>query len=113
MERKTREKEDKKSTGYRYSISSLVEDINLARRAVRGHWSVESMHWHLDVTFREDYNTTADKTAAQNHNIIRKWCLSILKLAELSLSIKRLSLKKKRFAIGLRPVKFLEEVLSI
>lgn len=49
MERKTREKEDKKSTGYRYSISSLVEDINLARRAVRGHWSVESMHWHLDV----------------------------------------------------------------
>ena len=110
MERKVLEKE--KHTEYRYYISSFAEDINLASRAVRGHWSVESMHWHLDVTFREDYNTTADKTAAQNHNIIRKWCLSILKLAELSLSIKRLSLKKKRFAIGLRPVKFLEEVLN-
>ena len=113
MEHKVLEKEGEKHTEYRYFISSLPEDINLASRAVRGHWSVESMHWHLDVTFREDYNTTADKTAAQNHNIIRKWCLSILKLAELSLSIKRLSLKKKRFAIGLRPVKFLEEVLSI
>lgn len=112
MERRILEKEGGKPTEYRYFISSLPEDINLASRAVRGHWSVESMHWHLDVTFREDYNTTADKTAAQNHNIIRKWCLSILKLAELSLSIKRLSLKKKRFAIGLHPVKFLEEVLG-
>ena len=37
------------------------------------------MHWHLDVTFRKDANTTIDKTAAQNQNIIRKWCLSILK----------------------------------
>jgi len=112
MERKVLEKEGGQHTEHRYYISSLAEDINLASRAVRGHWSVESMHWHLDVTFREDYNTTSDKIPAQNYNIIRKWCLSILKLAELSLSIKRLSLKKKRFAIGLRPVKFLEEVLN-
>ena len=62
----------------------------------------------LMFTFREDYNTTSDKIPAQNHNIIRKWCLSILKLAELSLSMKRLSIKKKRIATGLRPVKFLE-----
>ncbi|MFR7848217.1 MAG: hypothetical protein ACLU8S_12070 [Coprococcus phoceensis] len=33
-------------------------------RAVRGHWSIESMHWHLDVTFREDANTTIDKIAS-------------------------------------------------
>ena len=57
---------NEKHTEYRYFISSLPEDINLASRAVRGHWSVESMHWHLDVTFREDYNTTAEKTGAQN-----------------------------------------------
>ena len=34
---------------------------------------LKSMHWHLDVTFKEDANHTLDKTAAQNHNIIRKW----------------------------------------
>lgn len=113
MECKTLEKEGERLTEYRYFISSLAEDTELASRAVRGHWSVESMHWHLDVTFREDYNTTADKTAAQNHNIIRKWCLSVLKLAELSLKNKRGSLKKKRFAISLNPIRFLEEVLSV
>ena len=37
------------------------------------------MHGHLDVTFREDANATIDKMAAQNLNIFRKWCLSILK----------------------------------
>ncbi len=113
MERKVLEKKGRQHTEYRYYISSIAEDINLASRAVWGHWSVESMHWHLDVTFREDYNITADKTAAQNHNIIRKWCLSVLKLAELSLKNKRLSLKKKRFAISLKPIKFLEEVLNV
>lgn len=66
----------------------------------------------LDVTFREDANTTIDKTAAQNQNIIRKWCLSILKMAELSTRTKRLSMKKKSFVISLQPVKFLEEVLN-
>ena len=38
----------------------------------KGHWAVESIHWHLDVTFQEGANTTLDKTAAQNQNIIRK-----------------------------------------
>ncbi len=70
------------------------------------------MHWHLDVTFKEDANTTIDKTAAQNHNIIRKWCLSILKITELSTRMKRLSMKKKRFVISLLPMKYLEEVLN-
>ncbi len=73
---------------------------------------MESMYWHLDVTFREDANTTIDKTAAQNHNIIRKWCLSILKMVELSTRTKHLSMIKKRFVISLQPIKFLEEVLN-
>ena len=95
---------------YQYYISSLSTDIETFRRAVRGHWSVESMHWHLDVTFREDANTTLDKQAAQNQNIIRKWSLSILKMIELMKS--ELSMKKKRLVISLHPIKYLEEVLS-
>ena len=39
------------------------------------------MHWQLDVTFKEDNNHTLDKIAAENQNIIRKWCLTALKQA--------------------------------
>ena len=75
-------KEGKKTKEYRYFISSLKTDIETVSQAIRGHWSIESMHWHLDITFREDADTTLDKQAAQNHNIIRKWSLSILKKTE-------------------------------
>ena len=84
MERKTIEKKGIKTVEYRYFISSLKVDIETFSRAVRGHWSIESMHQHLDVTFKEDANTTLDKQAAQNLNIIRKWCLSILKMMEIT-----------------------------
>ena len=60
MEKKRIEKAGKITYEYRYFISSLKTDINEVSRAVRGHWSIESMHWHLDVTFREDANTTID-----------------------------------------------------
>ncbi|SDO96897.1 hypothetical protein SAMN04488529_101980 [Clostridium gasigenes] len=40
------------------------------------------MHWHLDVTFREDSNKTIEETANKNMNIIRKWALGILKLLD-------------------------------
>lgn len=110
MERKTIVRGEKKTVEFRYYISSLSEDIETLSRAIRGHWSVESMHWHLDVTFREDANTTIDKVAAQNMNIIRKWCLSILKPAEISRH--KLSMRKKRFVIGLRPIQHLEYLLN-
>lgn len=95
---------------YRFFISSMRTDIDSFVRAVRGHWSIESMHWHLDVTFKEDANHTPDKTAAQNHNIICKWCLSILK--PLELMNKKLSMKKKWFVISFSPIQFLERSLS-
>lgn len=110
MERKSIEKNGRKKTEYRYFISSLKGDMEPISRAVRGHWSIESMHWHLDVTFREDANAILDKMSAQNLNIIRKWSLSILKLMELTK--KKLSMKKKRFVISLSPIKYLEEVLD-
>ena len=53
MERKTIKKGNKERVEYRYFISSLKEDIELTSRAGRGHWCIESMHWHLDVTFRD------------------------------------------------------------
>lgn len=110
MEEKTIRKGGLEKKEYRFFISSLQEDIELFSRAVRGHWSVESMHWHLDVTFREDANQTLDRQAAQNLNIIRKWCLSILKVIELFRP--NLSMKKKRFIISMNPPEFLDQLLA-
>ena len=110
MEKKTLEKDGKRTIEYRYFISSLKSDIRQISRAVRGHWSIESMYWHLDVTFREDANTTIDKMAAQNLNIIRKWNLSILKPAQMTRH--KLSMRKKRFVISLRPLQYPEELLE-
>jgi len=94
----------------RYFISSLKPDAELFSKAVRGHWAVESMHWHLDVTFREDHNQTLEKNAAENMNILRKWALSILKSLELD---KKYSLKKKRFAIGCNFSKFVDRLMNL
>ena len=95
----------------RYYISSLKKDIELFSKAVRQHWSVEIMHWHLDVTFKEDANKTQDKTAAQNLNIINKWCLSILKIFQID--NKKRSMKKKRFCISMNTKKFLEQIINL
>lgn len=95
----------------RYYISSLNEDADEIARAIRGHWQVESYHWHLDVTFREDGNHTLEKQAAYNLNIIRKLSLHILKVFEVS--DKPLSLKKKRFAIGTNPEKHIKRIMDL
>lgn len=107
---KTTKKGEEKTTEKRYYISSLPLDVELFARTVREHWSVEIMHWHLDVTFKEDANTTLDKTAAQNLNIINKWCLSILKLFDAG---RKMSLRKKRYCISINARKYLEQILSL
>ena len=111
MERTTiTRKNGEKTVETRFFISSLMPDIDLFSKAVRRHWTVESMHWHLDVTFREDANRTIDKISAQNLNIIRKLCLSVLKLVEVLKP--KLSIRKKRFAIAQNAEQFLETVLD-
>lgn len=103
--------EGKECIEERYFISSLPVGIEETARAVRGHWMVESYHWHLDVTFREDGNRTLEKQASYNLNIMRKLSLNILKRVEVG--SKALSLKKKRYAIGTNPEKHLERIISL
>jgi predicted transposase YbfD/YdcC len=95
----------------RYFISSLPLDAKEVARAIRGHWMVESYHWHLDVTFREDENRTLEKQAAFNMNILQKLALNVLKIIDVSR--KPLSLRKKRFAIGTNPERHLENILNL
>mgnify|MGYP006876761214 FL=1 len=100
-----------KKTEERYFISSLTLGIEEAARAVWGHWMVESYHWHLGVTFREDGNHTLEKQASYNLNIMRKLSLNILKLIEVG--SKALSIKKKRYAIGTNPEKHLKVIMEL
>ncbi len=44
----------KVTTETRWYISSLNLNAEQTLHAVRSHWQVESMHWVLDMTFRED-----------------------------------------------------------
>ena len=64
---------------YRYYISSLFLNIELFSKAIRHHWSVENkLHWHLDFTFKQDDNTTVNKKALMNLELVKKLCLGIL-----------------------------------
>jgi hypothetical protein len=76
-----------------------------------GHWMVESYHWSLDVTFREDANHTLNKHVAYNLNILRKLALNLLKLVDVGRN--HTTLTKKRFMIGCRPDKFFNQILSL
>jgi len=93
------------------SINGLTLDVKEFARAVREHWMVESFHWHLNVTFREDANHTLEKQAAFNLNIMRKLALSILKL--LDVHGKHLSLRTKRYAVGLNPQKYFDQLFAL
>jgi predicted transposase YbfD/YdcC len=79
MVKKTIIKNNETKIEKRYYISSLNVNVSLFSKAIRNHWSVENkLHWHLDFTFREDKNTTANKQALMNLQLVNKFCLAIL-----------------------------------
>lgn len=76
-----------------YYICSIEADAKELERAVRSHWKVENnLHWQLDVTFKDDKNTSMAKTGAENLQIMKKIVLSILNIVKASykLSLKRI-----------------------
>ncbi len=56
-------------------------------------------------------NSTLDKTAAQNLNIINKRSLFILKLCEIGK--KKLLLRKKWFYISMKAEEYLEQIINL
>lgn len=70
----------KVSVERRYFIMSAgVKTVEQFALAARAHWGVESMHWVLDVTFREDDCRVRKGHAARNLSAIRKFALSALR----------------------------------
>lgn len=67
------------NTENRYYISSRTVNINEFNTATREHWGVENkIHWHLDFTFCQDKNSTTNKKALLNLEIIHKFVLATL-----------------------------------
>jgi len=76
---RNRTEKGKTSTEIEYYISSCEIDAHLFEKVVRGHWGIEnSLHWVLDVTFREDKLRYRDRIGAQNLASIRKLVLGVL-----------------------------------
>lgn len=67
----------------RYFISSLRLGVKRFAAAVRGHWGIENtLHWCLDVTFREDESRLRDRHAADNVAWLKRFAISLLKQSQ-------------------------------
>jgi predicted transposase YbfD/YdcC len=90
-----------------YYISSLPNNAEQLLMATRYHWAVEnSLHWVLDVIFREDDARIRVGHAAQNMAVLRQLALNILKKDP-----SKGSIRTKRYKSAL-DISFLEKLLS-
>lgn len=105
-------KGDVKTTDTRYfiaSISSITEFSN----TVRQHWGIESCHWTLDVTFKEDASRIRKENEPENAALLRKMALNILKIdtqMDKAKDIRPYSYNAKRYKAAINN-DFLEKVM--
>lgn len=69
-----------KTSEWHYYISSRPLTAQELLKHARLEWSVESMHWLLDVHFAEDYCRVENRNVQQTLNIVRKIALNLIKL---------------------------------
>ena len=70
---------DRCSFETRYYISSAKLDIERLAKAARGHWGVESMHWHLDCEFGDDLSRYRTGHGAKNMAVVRRFALGLIR----------------------------------
>lgn len=64
----------------RYYLSSLRRHGKRFAHAVRNHWGIENtLHWSLDMTYREDESRVRNRTFAENLSWLRRMTLSLIK----------------------------------
>lgn len=99
---------DKFTTDVRYYVSSLKLGVKQFAASVRGHWGIENtLHWCLDVTFREDESRVRNRTLANNLAWLKRFAISLLKQVD-----DKESIAMRRRMAGWNP-NFLAKVLGI
>lgn len=72
----------------RYFISSATLTPERAAEAVRAHWGIESLHWVLDVTFKEDLSRLRRGHGAENMALVRRLAFNLVRAGRGKRSIK-------------------------
>ena len=68
------------SVEQRVFMCSFDRGAEVFGRAVRDHWGIEnSLHWVLDMAFREDESRIRRGEAPQNFGVLRRMALNLLK----------------------------------
>lgn len=95
----------------RYFISNLESKyVKLIANVIRNEWAIENkLHWYLDMCFQEDKNKCYLENSQKNLNIIRKFCLAILKLVK---DKYKLSMNSLRLKLSMNFEKELEKLLN-
>lgn len=105
----TRQIKEQQTTEVRYYLANLMPGAERAAQAVRQHWGVEnSLHWVLDVAFREDESRVRVGNAPENLAPARKITHNLLQQEK---TLKRV-VKTKRFAAALDDA-YLLKILNI
>ncbi len=91
----------------RLYISSAPLDIERLANGARGHWGVESMHWLLDVAFKDDLSRYRSGHGARNMAVVRRFALGLVRANK-----SRGSVKTKRKSAGWN-TDFLLEILQL
>ena len=101
------EHHDRCSFDTRYFISSAPPNIERVAKAVRGHWSVESMHWLLDVEFADDLSRYRTAHGTKNMAVVRRFALGLVRANK-----RKGSVKTRRKSAGWDP-NYLLEILQL
>jgi predicted transposase YbfD/YdcC len=89
--------DDKTTIEDRYYLSSLDGQAKQLLMATRTHWGIEnSLHWVLDIAFREDDSRVRKGHGAQNLATLRHIALNLLKQEKTS----KIGIKNKRLKAG-------------
>ena len=96
VERK-RQFDDKSESETSYYIGSIANNAERFACTVRSHWAIEnSLHWVLDVSFREDESRVRKGAAPENFAMLRHIALNIIKKE----TSPKKSIKSKRLRAG-------------